>query len=428
MRSKTLCALPFHQISVMNDGHVRLCCRTERDVTSEGASLAVPGATLSQIWNSPYLRAVRHRMLVGAEVDDCRQCYDAEAGGATSLRQTMNAYFAWPGEGPALDDALARARALTAANGGHWPTAVQLWLGNRCNLQCRMCSPMFSSRIAGDPVQAQWWGGPRTARPSWSGDDRTVFEELLGHPECLRLIQFSGGEPLIHGVLPRILQRLVDAGHASHITLYIASNGTACAPRLAALLTRFAAVELAISVDGVGALQEYIRFPATWAITVRNALAFRAEGVYVSIRPTVQAYNVFGLLDVARWAGGAGLPLALDNVLWSPRFLSLDVLPPAVIDEARQEWEAYLARECGEGDRGQVRSVLAGLGRPRPEGETLAALQDAFIRFTNDLDRARGQDFARLCPRLHRGLTAAGLDFRGKYRFARAGGPAAAGG
>jgi glutamate-1-semialdehyde 2,1-aminomutase len=75
-----------------------------------------------------------------------------------------------------------------------------------------------------------------------------------------------------------------------------------------------------------------------------------------------------------------------------------------------------------------VRSVLAGLGRPRPEAETAAALQDEFIRFTNDLDRARGQDFASLCPRLHQGLIAAGLDFRGKYRFARDGGPAAAGG
>src|SRR5580704_16107282 len=94
MAPKTFCALPFHQMTVMNDGKVRLCCRSEVNVTSEGRDLSLHDATLGQIWNSDYFRSVRYRMLLGLDVEDCRQCYATEACGATSLRQVMNAFLA----------------------------------------------------------------------------------------------------------------------------------------------------------------------------------------------------------------------------------------------------------------------------------------------------------------------------------------------
>jgi hypothetical protein len=36
MAPKTFCALPFHQMKAMNEGKVRLCCRSEVNMTSEG--------------------------------------------------------------------------------------------------------------------------------------------------------------------------------------------------------------------------------------------------------------------------------------------------------------------------------------------------------------------------------------------------------
>ena len=80
MAPKTFCALPFHQMTVMNDGKVRLCCRSEVNMTSEGRDLSLHHATLGQIWNSDYLRSVRRRMLSGLGVQDCLQCYATEAG------------------------------------------------------------------------------------------------------------------------------------------------------------------------------------------------------------------------------------------------------------------------------------------------------------------------------------------------------------
>jgi pyruvate-formate lyase-activating enzyme len=319
------------------------------------------------MWNCDYLRLVRRRMLEGLEVEACAVCYATESDGGTSLRQSMNRYASRLSASSGEDSLLAKAEAIVRQNGGHAPppSALHLWLGNLCNMKCRMCSPMFSSMVASDTVQARWLGeltrsesllpayldgvdymgfgelvrhGERWARevtrpnatislpssgdpidlveisgvnhsnqachlslvmengpsagqwlpggewklvvrpesvwcpaarvqlslhflsdssqyieidnltivtrgrtgkeqpreilsrlpenPYWAKNEKVVFEEIFGHAEHLKQIHFSGGEPLIQRIFREILEKLVDAGHASHIGLYINSNGT----------------------------------------------------------------------------------------------------------------------------------------------------------------------------------------------------------
>jgi glutamate-1-semialdehyde 2,1-aminomutase len=158
MLPKTFCVLPFCQSMIMNDGKARLCCRSTLDMTSEGRSLSLHWATLADIWNSDHLRSVRSRMLEGKEVEDCRQCYTTEAEGGTSLRQMMNTspLFNVAGE----DNILEKAKTIVYDQDGKAPppSSLHLWLGNLCNLKCRMCSPIFSSRIALDTVHSRWSG------------------------------------------------------------------------------------------------------------------------------------------------------------------------------------------------------------------------------------------------------------------------------
>jgi Radical SAM superfamily len=411
MAPKTFCALPFHQMTVMNDGKARLCCRSGVNITSEGQDLSLHHATLGQIWNSEYLRSVRRRMLKGLDVEDCLQCYATEAGGATSLRQVMNAFFASRLAVTGDKELLKRTkRSLGSSCNLPFPSALHLWLGNHCNLKCRMCSPMFSSRIAADAVHAAWFGGQKDA--SVYGWQQDVFEEILQHAKCVKLIQFSGGEPFIHRTFRDILRKLVETRDAAHIELYITSNGMTHSGELSSLLGHFSSVELGISVDGFGALQEYIRFPSQWDVLKRNISSFQKDKVPISIRPTAQAYNVFGLLNVARWCDTNGIRFVLDNILSAPGFLSLDMLPHVVIVKALHDWEEYLQTECREDNRWHVRSVISALRRPRTAPDKLAVLQDQFIRFTNDLDESRGQSFAAACPELYDQLTTAGFRFR----------------
>lgn len=159
-----------------------------------------------------------------------------------------------------------------------------------------MCSPIFSSRIAADRVHAAWFGGQKGAAVyGWQED---VFEEIFQHAKCVKLIQFSGGEPFIHRTFREILRKLVETRDAAHIELYIASNGMTHSGELSSLLAHFSSVEVGISVDGLGALQEYIRFPSKWNALKRNLSSFQKDKVPISIRPTAQAYNAFGQAEV----------------------------------------------------------------------------------------------------------------------------------
>ena len=410
MAPKTFCALPFHQLTVMNDGKVRLCCRSGVNVTSEGRNLSLHQDNLGQIWNSDYFRSVRYRMQLGLDVEDCLQCYATEAGGDTSLRQSMNASFAWRLDVAGDDELLKRTEGCLDSRGKMpFPSALHLWLGNHCNLKCRMCSPMFSSRIAADQVHAAWFSGQNGAAVyGWQED---VFEEISQHAKCIKLIQFSGGEPFIHRTFRDILRKLVETKDAAHIELYITTNGMTYSGELSSLLAQFSRVELGISVDGLGALQEYIRFPSKWEALKRNIFSFQKDEIPNSIRPTAQAYNAFGLLDLARWCDANGIRFNLDNVLWAPEFLSLDILPEVAILKALQDWQQYLQTECHEDNRWHVRKVVSALRRPRAAPDKLAVLQSQFIRFTNELDESRGQSFAASCPELYTHLTAAGFRF-----------------
>ncbi|MBE9241432.1 twitch domain-containing radical SAM protein [Synechocystis salina LEGE 00031] len=535
--------MPFTQAMLLNDGRARLCCRSYQDLQVQGNSLSIHHHTLEEIWNSPIYREIRDQMLAGQIVPACRLCDTVEEEGGTNLRQLMNDSLHLQSLGLAnQDDLLAMVKTMASSdNRISPPRALHLWLGNRCNLKCRMCSPHFSSQIALDPVHHQWSGGlaqseqllphyrrgvyywgwgdcqlkgsqctrklasgtagisfpdqggatiglnlqgwnygqetltlslqnksgdlSERALPSgpwqvhwnlepklnkdnvelvlslreegcwvevdnltitrqsygqngeyepfcsrlpypnsWSSNEE-VLEELFRSPQELRLLQFSGGEPLLQHRFYEVLERLIEGGHASQIELYISTNGMVYAKKLPTMLKEFRVVELAFSLDGYGALQEYIRYPSQWKLVEKNIIAYYRAGIRVSIRVTPQAYNIFGLLDLADWCQRNQFPFYCENILWSPQFLSLDMLPQVVVNEALKNLLNY--KQNNGMNRAliqQIEAVISVLKRPRSPLEQLTQLQSQFIDFTKALDSSRSQQLAVACPRLYEQL------------------------
>ncbi len=181
MLPKTFCILPFCQAMITNDGKVKLCSLNHgTNLVSEGRILSLHQSSLEDIWNSEYFRQLRRQMLAGEKIASCAKCYTLEAEGSTSIRQVMNRYPSQRIPVAGEEQIMAWAAAIVDERGGQAPppSALHLWLGNLCNLKCRMCSPMFSSQIAGDPIQAQWF------------DDRPRSETLL--PVYLKGVEYTG--------------------------------------------------------------------------------------------------------------------------------------------------------------------------------------------------------------------------------------------
>jgi hypothetical protein len=153
--------LPWIHLAVFPEGSSKICCVAADRITSNGIPLSLQSQDLQEVWNSQHLRAVRSDMVAGRPVRDCAHCYHAERTLGGSHRTASNTR--WRAElGPDFD-----AIVEEATRRGHvvssLPIYYQLMPGNRCNLKCRMCFPIFSSRIERDEVHREWSrSAPRT--------------------------------------------------------------------------------------------------------------------------------------------------------------------------------------------------------------------------------------------------------------------------
>jgi MoaA/NifB/PqqE/SkfB family radical SAM enzyme len=430
MSDDTFCIYPWKQLNFSVDGSAQLCCRATRSIADrKGVPLTLDRVPFTEIWNSDHMVKARKAMAEGRRVADCAPCYQHEQATGTSLRKEANEGWLW---NVAVADrpAAIRSHVAQSAADGHLmktpPEKLHIWFGSHCNLQCRMCFASYSSRIAADPVHRSWSPGlPSAALPpeqrrftdgrNWAESPSVVFGELFQDTGQLVSLSFAGGEPLLQAQVEPLLQLLIDRGQAPSVGLYFSTNGTIYRESLFEKFKTFASVTLAISLDGVGAANEYVRFPSHWDAVWQNVLRIRDRRIVaVQIDPTFQAYNALGITDLLRLCDGEGLHCILGNVLLYPEHLSVHILPASCRRIARERLESYLAG-CPERHRSGAAALARSLSGP--DHPQQAALLSTFMTFTNDLDASRKQSLAASIPELVDVLAAAGFRWKDSRRF-----------
>jgi glutamate-1-semialdehyde 2,1-aminomutase len=275
-----------------------------------------------------------------------------------------------------------------------------------------MCNSSLSSRIATDPVHSRWHPERPLPQPTghrrfhdgrtWAESPSVLLGEVLREGNVVRHISFAGGEPLLQPQIEPFLQTLIDRSAAEHMTLYFSTNGTVFSTSLVEKLQRFQKVTLAVSIDGLGALNDYIRHPSRWDQLMGNLRRMQAlRWLDLEIDPTVQAYNALSLTSLLRFCDAEGLRCIPNNVLLQPKFLSLSVLPDGCRRLASERFEAY-ARTCAAEKKEAVAGIVRHLeGPPPPEQPSLLG---TFREFTRDLDASRNESLAETEPELSRML------------------------
>lgn len=424
----SFCIRPFDHLSLNLDGTAQLCCRANQPVSDGPRPFSLATDSYAEVWNSAYMRRAREALLSGRRIPDCVACYSHERTMGTSLRIESNA--AWLERQPAAGRATAFARLGAASEAtAHVmqapPRTLHLWFGSHCNLQCRMCSAEFSTRIAADPVHRAWHprGSAEPPRPTrftdaetWSDSETVLFGEVFREIDQLEAIAFAGGEPLLQRQIEPLLDFLIARGRAPFMRLFVSTNGTIVREALMEKLARFGTVVLALSLDGVGPLNDYIRYPARWDALVGNLAAMRRwPGIRLRVDPTVQAYNILGLADLLRFCDTEGLEVSLSNILLSPRYLAVGALPESCIRVAQARLEAYLEGGAPAQNHAAVQGILSHLVTLR-EPEQPALLEE-LMTFTNDLDASRQQRLQQAAPELVRLIEEAGFPWRDTRRY-----------
>jgi MoaA/NifB/PqqE/SkfB family radical SAM enzyme len=411
--SKYFCPLPWVHFYTEPNGTVSLCCVANPPLKGEdGRPLSIQRQAPRDIWNTRAFRDARAQMATGEPSPFCTYCYKNEENGVPSYRQfVVGEYRNVQGKPIAQVVAESEAKGWTAED----PVYVDLRLGNLCNLKCRMCHPDFSSQIERDAIHAEWRRGDRDTRvldlshrfdnnlEHWS-ESLQLIEELAEFTEEVEFIQLAGGEPTINKAQLQLLQRLVERDQAKRIRLTIWSNLTSIQPSFYKLLENFQQVVVYGSTDGFGQTYEYIRFPGNWAAFDRNARQLvQVPRLCLFISPVLQAYNALDLTRLYDWCLEVGARPQI-NILNQPDYLDYRILPMLARQLASERLVAWIAQHRGNAlVDDKMAASLDGLASALlNESDRFGARErQDFMRFTDDLDRSRGQDIRTALPELY---------------------------
>lgn len=423
--SSTFCPLVWHQLTVMPDGLVKPCNIARPLTDSKGKHVTLVGDNRepSAVWNHDALKAVRRTMMAGHWPAQCRDCSHAESTGIPSKRQKLAE--SWRNQ----EDLKVRLQA-TEADGhlDHPPAALDLRLGNQCNLTCVMCYPGFSSSWSKLLPQVQKHAaqlgpgsfrfldslaGNPTENTQWQ-DDESIMPWLRGLAPTLTEVQFVGGEPLLLKNHKRILVDLTQSGDSKHITLKYHSNGTILPPDILDLWTQFQSVSLYLSIDGIGPEYSYIRTPARWETFTRNVerfLQMKRKNWNLLFIYSLQLLNCSNVVTFLKWLAKLDPHWQpnpyFDSVVWNvvgnPTCLSPQTLPEnikgAVLEKVEQELAEFWSTDPVWRELAFVQEIPTRLrnamsyGRgfqPAPIAETMAYLKI--------LDQIHGQDWRQVFP------------------------------
>jgi MoaA/NifB/PqqE/SkfB family radical SAM enzyme len=386
--NKTFCPLPWKEISSSPSGSVRLCCSSTAgsnlSIRSDG-TVAKMSDDLNKSWNTDFFKDVREKMLTGKNVSACSNCYKQEAAGIHSER------LQWIEKFPDV-----KPENLTTKAELSEVEQLDLRLGRVCNLQCRMCGPYSSNsweptwkalgNLVTQPDQKTW---DKLNQNNWP-ENPEVWEQFKLFIPKLRRVYLTGGEPFLVSKNKEFLKLCIDSGHASHIQLRYSTNGTIWDTELPSLWSHFEKVTLNFSIDGLGEVNNYIRFPARWNQLMKNLDSAKAAAqiapIHISISTAVQAYNIFQIPELLSFFRKKELNVYLDLV-HQPTYLSLGVLSPELSEKAKLKLQSELSYPGVDG--------LIQLLNSSKHQEW-----NQFIAYTKKLDEIHGQDISQVIPEL----------------------------
>lgn len=386
--SASYCPLAWLHVCTNPTGRLMLCCEDMLESDFLGRREYHIVEELDAYWNSPYLAWVREKMLAGQRLRECEVCYREEALGLVSKRQS-------------------ELRRWGVARGNPQICYVDLKLGNVCNLQCFMCDPNSSSRIAHEfrtlgwdvdpPFKVGQMGVPvvEVCREdlSWPGDVR-LWRLLRRHLPNLSKIKFTGGEPLLSPLLPECLEEARRIGRRD-FAVQVTTNATRIDDRCVSLLADFDC-EIVVSLEGVGTVNDFIRYPSRWDEIVGNIARLREAGIRLRINATCSLFNVLYLPEL----------IEFNHRMLESRLTMIPVVRPEIFDpsiaprrlkdrvEVRiQRWAAATSVPLADGYARQILDRLAaGPSNPR--------LFERFKQYTRALCSHRGLAIERHLPEL----------------------------
>jgi hypothetical protein len=457
--SETFCILPWMHLSTRPDGSMRVCCTANASSvgatndkehggrvgivkTEDGKPANLNITDLHSAWNNSYMRSVRKMMINGEKPASCLKCYKEEAAGHRSKRQWETEYWMRDGIDPFKLVEETYEDGSTDANLAY----IDIRMGTKCQLGCVMCSPHDSSgwikdwnkvypKIENTTLKETmvWEDRGKTfgASYNWHKDNPTFWKQLYEQVPNIRQLYFAGGEATVIDEHYEILDKVIEMGYADQIEVRYNSNCIELPDRLLEQWKHFKKVRMHYSVDSIGDMNDYIRYPSEWDHTLKMFNRLDREtsnNVEVTIACAVNALNIYyipdflkwkltesGLHKTNMWPFGAG-GINYHFVYWPPH-LNVKVLPREFLDKCEEKYEEFIewwtenwelgvpTWHKGKVTKEQWLDASYGIKRLRgminfARSEDWTRRLPEFREYITKLDAHRGTDFRKTFPEM----------------------------
>jgi len=406
------CALASNSISFGYDGTIRPCCAVDTHFWTmhKRHQLKNYDNNIVKWFNNDELVSLRTKLLDGKWDPICNMCRTREQHGQASTRQIFN-------------DTLGRVETKLNKN-LHNSTAnipdlsniflLDITVGNKCNSACLMCNEAASSlwkkeqeTITGEKMD---W-----ITPNWFNEEH--IPNLIDNLPNLSAIQFLGGEPTINEPHIFLLKRLIDQGRAKNITLGYVTNLTGVSDELLELWSHFSTKYITISVDGVGPINEYIRYPFSWNKVISQlenlkAIAKQSGWQYnyhIGLSHTLISLNLLTLDSLIDWwetqvETNSSMSENLPHIqcVNNPDYFDPIYMPDEMKEKAKDTLQRVIQlsaeRNLGEKYTPVINNILSNVINKQVDSELRTTKWLEMQKFVTSLDKHRNRNIFDYIP------------------------------
>ena len=405
--SSTFCVLPWLHMATRTWGAVTPCC------VGEPLKENLNDGTFSSAWNSPSMKRLRTAMLNGHQSSICNRCYKEEKAGVASHRVRSNSYWKdYYSFNQFVEE--------TDEEGFFKGKAIYLDMryGNKCNLECTMCSPQETVRW--EPLSKKikdntnnlfikmYFGAHhrfiKTAKSKLWYEREEIKEDIYKQIPYLKRVTIAGGEPLLIKEHYHFLDECISQGYSQQISLHYHTNGTVLGEDLFERWKNFESVMVFISLDDIKDRNRYIRYPCSWDKIEKNLELIdkkSPKNVHPMILCTIQIKNIFYFDKFLDYLMSKKFQkvhayyedLVHTEVVHNPIFLNCQVLPENIKKIVSKKFDNIYKKYPAKTNR--LKTIISFMNQ-----EDKSDLMPAFKDFIIALDKSRKTNFSKTFPEL----------------------------
>lgn len=374
-QNKSFCFYPFLAM-VDNIGTTCICPKSRRAIK--------PIENIINWQTDKEYNDLRNKMLAGTPIPEhCSDCYSREAEGQESTRQYETLEWVERIKANAPEDFLNYSS----------PLYYEIRPSNKCNIMCRTCDDGHSHLI-----EREWRKHKEIPLVPWRFNN-TMWDKI--DFTNIQKIYVGGGEPTVITEFYDFLRRCIDHGYTD-FEIDIGTNGMKFSNTLLELMDHFSHICLSFSYDGVGRVNDYIRWGSDFDTIVNNARTLKQRGHKIALQTVFSMYSITRMHEVFEFFDkeypDSGLLVQVAEGLYGMNLPYNHPRPDLVIKSMRQCQQTKTYYVNGRSVKSMIDLLIDHYSNPN---YTINKdLLKQFYEFNDKLDRYRNSRLEDYIPEL----------------------------